>query len=64
MAENKPAIQTKATKLPIPVPVIVAAVVVALALGACATGLVAAVAGTDRIPWLPRPAQPDPSTPS
>lgn len=34
MAENKPAIQTKATKLPIPVPVIVAAVVVALALGA------------------------------
>ncbi len=35
----------------------------ALALGACATGLVAAVAGTDRIPWLPRPAQLDPSTP-
>ena len=36
MAENKPATQIKASKLPIPVPVIVAAVVVALALGAWA----------------------------
>jgi low temperature requirement protein LtrA len=29
----------------------------ALALTACAAGLVAAVAATDRIPWLPRPAE-------
>jgi len=28
----------------------------ALALAACAAGLVAAVAATDRLPWLPRPA--------
>jgi hypothetical protein len=37
LAENRPAVQTKESKLPIPVPVIVAAVVVALALGAWAT---------------------------
>jgi hypothetical protein len=36
LAENKPATQTEASKLPIPVPVIVAAVVVALAVGAWA----------------------------
>jgi low temperature requirement protein LtrA len=33
----------------------------ALALAACAAGVVAAVAATDRLPWLPRPADPAPS---
>ncbi len=33
----------------------------ALALAACATVLVAAVAVTDRLPWLPRPAAPGPA---
>jgi low temperature requirement protein LtrA len=33
----------------------------ALALAACATALVAAVAVTDRLPWLPRPAVPGPA---
>ena len=32
----------------------------ALALAACAAGVVAAVAAADRLPWLPRPADPGP----
>jgi low temperature requirement protein LtrA len=32
----------------------------ALALAACAAGVVAAVAAADRLPWLPRPADPAP----
>jgi hypothetical protein len=30
----------------------------ALALGACAAGVVVAVAITDRLPWIPHPAEP------
>jgi low temperature requirement protein LtrA len=32
----------------------------ALALGACAAAVVTAVAVSDRLPWLPRPAEPAP----
>jgi len=32
----------------------------ALALGACAAAVVVAVAASDRLPWLPRPAEPAP----
>jgi low temperature requirement protein LtrA len=34
----------------------------ALALGTCTAGLVIAVAVSDRLPWLPRPAEPAPRT--
>jgi len=39
---------------------LVARSIPALALAACAAGVVAAVAAADRLPWLPRPADPAP----